>query len=80
MVNMKKIILPLLLFLSINSFAQTKDSTVEISDTTKILSVTDINRIASTLKTKVTAQQYEDISMIMRYIIETEIKELKDKK
>lgn len=74
---MKKLITLLLIVTSLNVFGQKKDSV--LTDSTKFLSVADINRLGEKYKDKATFRQYESFMMIMKEILRDAIEERKKK-
>lgn len=74
---MKKLITLLLIVTSLNSFGQKKDSV--LTDSTRFLSISDINRLAQKYQDIATFKEYQTFVWIMNQIIKDAIEERKKK-
>ena len=77
----KTIIILSFLLAAIASNAQKKDSIPQsqLTDTTKYLSIRDVNEAVEGIKDKVTARQYEGFIQIWQYVIDVTSKDWADK-
>lgn len=74
---MKKLITLLLIVVSLNVFGQKKDSV--LTDSTKLISISDIVRLSAQYKDKATYNEYQSFLSIINLVIKEAIAEWNDK-
>jgi hypothetical protein len=78
---MKKLLTSLVIVLSLSTSAQSKkvDTIPNLTDTTKFISIADLNRLADTYKDKTSARAFENFNAVISGIVNELILEYRRK-
>lgn len=79
---MKKAILVVLVVISLNAFSQKKDSVQQVTDSTALFSLKDLNEIDKVIQTQFAISErskYQAILNFMQQLLATRVKEWNEK-